>query len=223
VADASWTLDGRRWKFLESPHKYCKASKLDARPLKLEPTCRQFRTAREILRRLSPNNPSRVEGILLADDVGLGKTTIAALIAWVVAGSGGSVRVFAPNEVMKRRWGEELEAHVSLLNKRAKHLMVDSAQLKVEDRVDRLRKGRIQVGTHYQLVSDHNWGKQRTGCDLMIIDEAHRMALFPRRVPSGFRMVSSNDGDQELPSSPPREHPGSSPECAGRAHHPCRS
>ena len=46
-------------------------------------------------------------GILLADDVGLGKTTVAALVAWVVASAGErrGVRILAPNDVMMRAMG----------------------------------------------------------------------------------------------------------------------
>lgn len=168
MADESWTLDARKWKFLDCPQAYCDASRNEARPLKKEPTRRQLKTAREILKRFQQDR-----GVLLADDVGLGKTTIGALIAWIVAGTGGSVRVLAPNDVMKRRWAEELEAHIPLLNKTAKALEVSSRQLKV-NRVDRLRKGRIQVGTHHQLVKNHSSRSSSVGCDLMIIDEAHR-------------------------------------------------
>ncbi len=168
MADESWTLDAPTWEFLDRPKTYCEASKKESRPLKEAPTRRQFKTAREILKRFQQDR-----GVLLADDVGLGKTTIGALIAWIVAGTGGCVRVLAPNDVMKRRWAEELEAHIPLLNKTAKALKVSSSQLKV-NRVDRLRRGRIQVGTHHQLVKNHTTRSSGVDCDLMIIDEAHR-------------------------------------------------
>ncbi len=168
MADESWSLDARKWKFLTRPKAYCDESRNEVRPLKTAPTRRQFETARKILKRFQQES-----GVLLADDVGLGKTTIGALIAWIVAGSGGCVRVLAPNDVMKRRWAEELEAHIPLLNKTAKALEVSSRQIKV-NRVDRLQKGRIQVGTHHQLVKNHSSRSSSVGCDLMIIDEAHR-------------------------------------------------
>ena len=42
--------------------------------------------------------------------MGLGKTTVAALVAWVVASAGEKrgVRILAPNDVMMRRWEDEL-------------------------------------------------------------------------------------------------------------------
>ena len=71
-------------------------------------TRRQFATAREILDRMNAGQ----QGVLLADDVGLGKTTVAALCALVFAGSEKRVRILAPNEMMSRRWRQELEVHI---------------------------------------------------------------------------------------------------------------
>ena len=69
---------------------------------KLVPTTtrRQLATAHEILDRM--NNGQ--QGVLLADNVGLGKTTVAAFCALLFAGSAKRVRILAPNEMMARRW-----------------------------------------------------------------------------------------------------------------------
>ena len=40
--------------------------------------------------------------------------------------------------------------------------------------VGKLNAGRIQIATHHALVKSHDNNEQRTDCDLMIIDEAHR-------------------------------------------------
>jgi RecG-like helicase len=107
LAIESLGLSANQWQFLNAPDKYVKASSSTERKLVLESTRRQFRTARDILARLNGSygaEPKR--GILLADDVGLGKTTVAALVAWVVvsAGERRRVRILAPNDVMMRRW-----------------------------------------------------------------------------------------------------------------------
>lgn len=100
-------LSANQWQFLESPDRYVEASRGLDRPLSPESTRRQFLSAHDVLVRLngSLGQPPR-RGILLADDVGLGKTTVAALVAWVVASAGvkRGVRILAPNEVMARRW-----------------------------------------------------------------------------------------------------------------------
>jgi len=109
-------------------------------------------------------------GVLLADDVGLGKTTVAALVAWIVASAGErrGVRILAPNDVMVRRWEEELRAHVEPLRKCAPALGVESKRIKAR-RLGRLSPGSIQIVKHSYAASVFN-----LTCDLLIVDEAHR-------------------------------------------------
>jgi len=154
-------LDGRRWRFLDSAARYIER---ETGGLEIEPLTRQFRTAKEILARLAAGR-----GVLLADDVGLGKTTVGALVAWAVACQDKRVRIYAPNEVLRRRWAEELERHVPMLQQ----LGAGYDRIKQGD-VGKLKAGRIQVATHHALVKSHGNNEQRTACDLMIIDEAHR-------------------------------------------------
>lgn len=158
--DDFW-LDARRWRFLDNPARYIEHH---SDGLKLEPLKRQFKTAKEILARLASGR-----GVLLADDVGLGKTTVAALVAWVVASQDKRVRIYAPNEVLRRRWADELQRHVPMLSQ----LGVSSDRIK-QGNVSKLNAGRIQVTTHHALVKSHGNNEQRTACDLMIIDEVHR-------------------------------------------------
>ncbi|MDP2345577.1 MAG: SNF2-related protein [Deltaproteobacteria bacterium] len=127
------------------------------RPLLLEPTRRQMATALEILRRMKTQR-----GVLLADDVGLGKTTVGALVAGVFAGAGFSVRILAPNATMAGRWLEELKSHQQPIAAR-----VDD--FKVSDRVRSLRGGGIAISTHARSVKTG-----LLGCGLLIVDEAHR-------------------------------------------------
>lgn len=161
-------LFAQQWEFMRSPDRYVQASK---RPLVPESTARQLRTAAEILSRLngSHGTPAR-RGILLADDVGLGKTSVAALVAWVIAGAGerGNVRILAPNDAMVRRWEEELHSHVAPLKRCAKHLQIDGKRVKATKDVSRLRAGAIQITKHSAAASIH------LACDLLIVDEAHR-------------------------------------------------
>ena len=155
-----FTIDARRWCFLDNPARYITS---DTSGLFVEPLTRQFRTAKEILSRLASGN-----GVLLADDVGLGKTTIGALVAWVVACQGKRVRIYAPNALLRRRWAEELERHVPMLRRIGAALTASSKA------GSQLNADTIQVATHHALVKNHRHGQQRADCDLMIIDEAHR-------------------------------------------------
>ena len=164
-------LNANQWQFLSAPNKYVEASTRSGRRLDLQSTRRQFLTARDILARLNGSQGEKERrGILLADDVGLGKTTVAALVAWVVASAGErrGVRILAPNEVMARRWEEELLSHVAPLQERAPALDVQANRVKAR-RLGRLSPGSIQVVKHSYAVSD-----AKLACDLLIIDEAHR-------------------------------------------------
>lgn len=174
-----FSIDARKWRFLDNPDAYIQHHEGD---LKLEPLTRQFKTAKEILSRFASGR-----GVLLADDVGLGKTTVAALVAWTVACQDKRVRIYAPNEVLRRRWAEELERHVPPLER----LGASSDRIKIGD-VGKLNAGRIQVATHHALVKSHGNNEQRTACDLMIIDEAHRA----KGEASAFNEALRNLGDR---------------------------
>lgn len=158
-----------QWRFLSNPQKYVDASEWMA----LESTTRQFLTAEDILARLGGccGQVAR-KGVLLADDVGLGKTTVAVLIAWVFASAGEkrSVRILVPNDVMVRRWADELEVHVKLIKQCSPNLahLIDPKRIKIGE-VKRLAAGSIQVVKH-SYAGDH----KNLQCDLLIVDEAHR-------------------------------------------------
>jgi hypothetical protein len=164
-------LSARQWEFLSDPDRFVDAAENTERRLISECTRRQFMTVADILARLNGSfGEKAVRGILLADDVGLGKTTVGALVAWVVAsaGAGRSVRILAPNDLVMRRWEKELQDQVEPLQKCAPHLQVGAKRVKV-GRVQRLPPRSVQVVKHSYAVSD-----QRLNCDLLIIDEAHR-------------------------------------------------
>jgi len=164
-------LSANQWQFLSDPDRFVRAAQNTERPLVLESTRRQFRTAADILVRLNGSYDEKpVRGMLLADDVGLGKTTVGALAAWVIAsaGEGRSVRILAPNDLVMRRWEKELKELLVPLQDCAPHLQVRESRVKV-GRVRRLPPRSVQVVKHSYAVSG-----QRLSCDLLVIDEAHR-------------------------------------------------
>jgi len=161
-------LRAQQWQFLSNPGAYAQASADAGRPLALESTRRQCTTAADILVRLNGSLDEKARrGLLLADDVGLGKTAVAALVAWVVssAGEGRTVRILAPNDVMVRRWKEELADHVAPLGVCASHLNVRKENVKAK----RVNRRSIQVVKHSHASKNCN-----LACDLLIVDEAHR-------------------------------------------------
>ena len=153
------------WAFLEDVPRYveqydqCHPDR--RRPLAEAATRRQFRTARAILQRF------RVQrGVLLADDVGLGKTTVAALVACVFAGRQRRVRVLAPSAVMARRWRQEIHDHLHPLRATTRRLHLERALRTVRKDLKQLHPGQIAVSTHLKA--------RNLGCDLLIVDEVHR-------------------------------------------------
>ncbi|MBP1908315.1 SNF2-related protein [Methanolobus bombayensis] len=158
-------FDGRSWRFLNDSQKYVdKWNSTEYKKLESESTKRQFFTASEILNRLNQQ-----QGVILADDVGLGKTTVAALVAWVYAGKGKSVRILAPNEVMKRKWLEEIDNHKDVIDGCAKSL--DFRHVKVhKEKLDKATFSGIYVSTHNNIIMN----SESLKCNLLIIDEAHR-------------------------------------------------
>jgi hypothetical protein len=162
------TIDARRWKFLR-PEKagnyiemYERVRDDGWKTLVASTTRRQFATAREILDRMNQGQ----QGVLLADDAGLGKTTVAAFCALVFAGSGKKVRILAPNEMMARRWRQELEIHIGAFARFRQHLKLERAQRRLGQDMKKLTDGAIAVSTH--LKAGH------LACNLLVIDEAHR-------------------------------------------------
>ncbi len=153
------------WRFLQDPKRYRETwHRLDAdrQPLLPEATKRQMRTAEKILDRFR-----KQFGVLLSDDVGLGKTLVAVLIAGVFAGKGKRVRILAPNEYMRRKWEGDAKDHFAVLST-CKHLNIDPNAVK-SGAVEKLHAGRVQVATHGRASK-----QKHLACDLLIVDEAHR-------------------------------------------------
>lgn len=162
----------KHWAFLKAPVAYQKKYHQvwpGEYPLLPEPTRRQFKTAARILSRLR----TRKGGLMLADDVGLGKTTVAALVAGVFAGRGKRVRILAPNPAMARRWHKEMDRQLAVLVETAPELNLEHAQRRL-GRIAKLQDGEVQVTTHGRATPRNDRRGRAVDCDLLIVDEAHR-------------------------------------------------
>ena len=150
------------WRFLSNPEKFKKHWDKKKYDLKIETTKRQFDTARCILERLKIQ-----KGVLLADDVGMGKTAVATLVACVFAEKGNTVQILAPNKTMQTKWKMEIDNHIEILrsfknNLKLKRENVHKGPLK------KLKPYNILVSTHTKSLHEF------LDCDLLIVDEAHR-------------------------------------------------
>lgn len=156
-------------KFLNKANapEFAKLTHLNATPLE-----RQLLTAHLILRNLFCRRGTSVQGMLLADEVGLGKTTIGAIVAWVAASattksiSGRTVRILAPNPHVREIWEKELNRVVPALTALAGHLRIDARkQLSAK----KLCARHIFLTTRGRAILQN-----RANADLIIVDEAHR-------------------------------------------------
>jgi len=152
---------------------------------------RQLHTVAELLRRLTGDVQHTAQrGVLLADDVGLGKTLVASLVAFVVATRGprgGTVRILAPNETVKRDWESELKRVGACLARCAPHLVKRPVYVRGEN-VSKLNDRSIHVTTHHYASRTAVAGQSQTlRCDLLIVDEAHRAKGAESRFSAGLR------------------------------------
>lgn len=124
---------------------------------------RECNTANEIIARLRMQH-----GVLLADDTGLGKTWVAALVALAIKKKRGRVLILTPNKTMDIKWIRDMRYVRSILG---------DCSVKV---------GAITFLTHHEFCQDDGLH------DLLIIDEAHRT----KREESSFRTRLRAESDR---------------------------
>jgi len=142
---------------------------------------RQAKTASLILASYQARNP----GVILADDVGLGKTWVAVLVAIAVASAKGKVVISVPNPTMRQKWSEEFERwygndpHPGLFVRgnmagdwKRLHPGSEISWVRFRAEGTNLATGKIMLVTHDEFFNKKL--KTKWKCDLLIVDEAHR-------------------------------------------------
>ena len=168
-------IDGRTWQFLKKRSWHSKFVRSfnavhqgRGRQYQAAAAWRQMRTGHAILDHFKTQ-----KGLLLADDVGTGKTTTAAWVILAFIKNGKTVSILAPNASMRRRWQEEIEWLVLA------YAALEYPKSQAQQIVKELTK-RIRFRTHSTVTTTD---LQR---DLLVIDEAHRAknehTLFARRI-----------------------------------------
>ncbi|HEY3353390.1 MAG TPA: DEAD/DEAH box helicase [Polyangia bacterium] len=157
-------LDLRRLAFLRQDLDVDEVSATLGQLVQAATLRRQRRTALAVLRAFRNQKP----GVLLGDDVGLGKTWIGAIVAVAFAAQGLKVVVVAPNQTVQRAWDKDLRSWIRLVAQRDPD---GSAGIKV-----RHRPGAVQSSTIVLTTRTHFKGRAmpRTPWDLVVVDEAHR-------------------------------------------------
>jgi len=161
---------------------------------------RQVQTVQLLIKAYRNKQP----GVIIADDVGLGKTWVGIMAALAWAASNKSVLIVAPNTIIRDKWFEEIskwygddpnpglweldEENNEWLQKHPGDL-IDWGRLGIER--ERLGDKIIMLVTASQFAKRNTWK-----CDLVIIDEAHRgkgenglIEQIPQLVPDAFRIL----------------------------------
>lgn len=136
---------------------------------------RQLRTVRSIIDRFA----SGKKGVLLADDVGMGKTLVACLLAWYWVSCGGRVRILAQSQLLVKHWKRVLERCAPYWSRRLQDRGLREKLSRCEGSpkpVKTLKQGQIHLATYTyaRLRRRKPYHPYRTlTCDLLIVDEAH--------------------------------------------------
>lgn len=155
-------------------------------------TWRQMQTAKEILRRFRTGQ----KGVLLADDVGLGKTYIAGIIAAIFAGTGKRVRVLAPNALVQKKWETDLTRIVAAVEawQGGDFFSFNDQPVKCISTDGRLMGSQIVISTRSVAK------KRNLNCDLLIVDEAHRGSLVDSETAFDKLLQDKAPGYQHTPA-----------------------
>lgn len=146
----------------------------------------QLHIAKEAGQRLHPR-------VLLADEVGLGKTIEAGMILQqqIFAGRADRVLIIVP-ETLQHQWLLEMlrrfNLHFSLFDEER---AADFAATEEQDERNPFDSENLIICSLDWLISQPKRGEQawRTQFDLLIVDEAHHLAWAPEAVSPEYRLV----------------------------------
>jgi len=115
-------------------------------------------------------------GIILADEVGLGKTIEAGLTLKFLLKSGAKKIVIAVPATLRRQWqielDEKFDIKAEIVDRQA--LISESTRYSIRDNVEDKKRVFIAITTYYFASQLIKWA-QTTAWDFVIIDEAHNL------------------------------------------------
>jgi len=145
-----------------------------------EPIAHQLHIAREVADRLHPR-------VLLADEVGLGKTIEAGLIIHrrMLSGRAQRVLIVLP-ENLQHQWLVELRRRFNL------HAALFDAQRFIEsDSENPFEDSQLVLASLNWLVHDDNASAavQAAHWDMLVVDEAHHLLWHPEQASGEYRLI----------------------------------
>lgn len=161
---------------------------------------RQVETVQLIIQAHQKGRP----GVIIADDVGLGKTWIGVLTAIAWASCGKKVMIVAPNRNLRDKWNDDLDTwyggnpNPALWRRNDTKEGWEQMHPGGEVRWGLFGVNRDRLAANFILLMTSNDFKERQkwNTDLLIVDEAHRgkneegfIDQIPERTRDAFRLL----------------------------------
>jgi ATP-dependent helicase HepA len=148
--------------------------------VRAQPIAHQLHIAREVADRIAPR-------VLLADEVGLGKTIEAGLVIHrqLLCGRANRVLILVP-ENLQHQWLVEMRRRFNL-----EVALYDSERFQQSDASNPFEDAQLALVALDWLVSDEKAQDAlfAAGWDLLVVDEAHHLVWHPERASQEYQLV----------------------------------
>ena len=153
--------------------------------VRAQPIAHQLHIAQEVADRIAPR-------VLLADEVGLGKTIEAGLIIHrqLLSGRASRILLMVP-ETLQHQWLVEMRRRFNL-----DVALFDAERFQASDADNPFEDCQIALVSMNWLVADERAQNALCGCDwdIMVVDEAHHLVWHPEQSSPAYQLVEALAG-----------------------------
>ncbi len=153
--------------------------------VRAQPIAHQLHIAQEVADRIAPR-------VLLADEVGLGKTIEAGLIIHrqLLSGRASRILLMVP-ETLQHQWLVEMRRRFNL-----DVALFDAERFQASDADNPFEDCQIALVSMSWLVADERAQNALCGCDwdIMVVDEAHHLVWHPEQSSPAYQLVEALAG-----------------------------
>ncbi len=150
--------------------------------VRAEPIAHQLHIAQEVADRIAPR-------VLLADEVGLGKTIEAGLIIHrqILSGRASRILLMVP-ETLQHQWLVEMRRRFNL-----DVALFDAERFIASDADNPFEDCQIALVSMNWLVTDESAQEALCSCDwdIMVVDEAHHLVWHPEQASPAYQLVEN--------------------------------
>ncbi|MBP8007806.1 MAG: DEAD/DEAH box helicase family protein, partial [Thiopseudomonas sp.] len=153
--------------------------------VRAQPIAHQLHIAQEVADRIAPR-------VLLADEVGLGKTIEAGLIIHrqLLSGRASRILLMVP-ETLQHQWLVEMRRRFNL-----DVALFDAERFQASDADNPFEDCQIALVSMNWLIADERAQNALCGCDwdIMVVDEAHHLVWHPEQSSPAYQLVEALAG-----------------------------